>query len=46
MKLSIVATLYQSVPYIMEFYPRCSAIARAFEGRGQCAWESKYPADS
>src|SRR5690606_24500041 len=32
MKLSIVATLYQSAPYIQEFYQRVSAIARQFAG--------------
>ena len=30
MKLSIVATLYQSAPYIAEFYARCTAVAKAF----------------
>lgn len=30
MKLSIVATLYQSAPYIAEFYARCTAVAREF----------------
>ncbi|WP_416049432.1 glycosyltransferase family 2 protein [Cupriavidus basilensis] len=32
MKLSIVATLYQSAPYISEFYQRTSAAARQFAG--------------
>ena len=30
MKLSIVATLYQSAPYIAEFYQRATAVAREF----------------
>ncbi|WP_455921246.1 glycosyltransferase family 2 protein [Pseudomonas putida] len=32
MKLSVVATLYQSAPYIQEFYQRCSASARLLVG--------------
>jgi putative glycosyltransferase len=32
MKLSIVATLYQSAPYIREFHERASAVARQFVG--------------
>jgi putative glycosyltransferase len=32
MKLSIVATLYQSAPYINEFYQRASAIAKQLVG--------------
>ena len=32
MKLSIVATLYQSAPYISEFYQRASAAARQLVG--------------
>lgn len=32
MKLSIVATLYQSAPYIVEFYQRTSAVARQLAG--------------
>ena len=32
MKLSIVATLYQSAPYINEFYERASAAARELVG--------------
>lgn len=32
MKLSIVATLYQSAPYINEFYERTSAVARELVG--------------
>ena len=32
MKLSIVATLYQSAPYIIEFYERASTAARALFG--------------
>lgn len=32
MKLSIVATLYQSAPYIAEFHRRASAVARQFAG--------------
>ncbi|HTR00560.1 MAG TPA: glycosyltransferase [Candidatus Acidoferrum sp.] len=32
MKLSIVATLYQSAPYLREFHRRASAVARAFAG--------------
>ncbi|MGO4153363.1 glycosyltransferase family 2 protein [Cupriavidus sp. YAF13] len=32
MKLSIVATLYQSAPYIVEFYQRASAVARQLAG--------------
>lgn len=32
MKLSIVATLYQSAPYIIEFYERASAAARELVG--------------
>jgi putative glycosyltransferase len=32
MKLSIVATLYQSAPYIAEFYQRVSAVARQLVG--------------
>jgi putative glycosyltransferase len=32
MKLSIVATLYQSAPYIHEFYERCCRAARALVG--------------
>ncbi len=32
MKLSIVATLYKSAPYIDEFVARCSAVARATVG--------------
>lgn len=32
MKLSIVATLYQSAPYINEFYARASAAARQLAG--------------
>jgi len=32
MKLSIVATLYQSAPYIEEFHRRATAVARAFAG--------------
>jgi putative glycosyltransferase len=32
MKLSIVTTLYQSAPYIAEFYQRTSAIAKQFAG--------------
>lgn len=32
MKLSIVATLYQSAPYIEEFYQRCSRCAQALVG--------------
>lgn len=34
MKLSIVATLYQSAPYINEFYPRASAAAKELVGEG------------
>ena len=33
MKLSIVATLYQSAPYISEFYQRASAAARQLVGK-------------
>ena len=33
MKLSIVATLYQSEPYIIEFYQRASDVARQLERR-------------
>lgn len=32
MKLSIVATLYQSAPYIAEFHQRATAVARQFAG--------------
>lgn len=32
MKLSIVATLYQSSPYVHEFYQRATAVARAYAG--------------
>lgn len=32
MKLSIVATLYQSAPYIAEFHRRATAVARQFAG--------------
>jgi len=32
MKLSIVATLYQSAPYIVEFYQRASVVARQLVG--------------
>lgn len=32
MKLSIVATLYQSVPYVIEFYQRASTAARQLVG--------------
>jgi putative glycosyltransferase len=32
MKLSIVATLYQSAPYIIEFYQRASAVAKNHVG--------------
>ena len=32
MKLSIVATLYQSTPYIVEFHQRISAAAQALVG--------------
>jgi putative glycosyltransferase len=32
MKLSIVATLYQSAPYISEFHARCTATARELVG--------------
>jgi putative glycosyltransferase len=32
MKLSIVATLYQSAPYITEFHQRASAVAKQFVG--------------
>ena len=32
MKLSIVATLYRSAPYISEFYERASASARKLVG--------------
>lgn len=32
MKLSIVATLYQSAPYLREFHARATAAARAFAG--------------
>lgn len=32
MKLSIVATLYQSAPYITEFYARTTAVAEQFAG--------------
>ena len=32
MKLSIVATLYQSAPYIAEFHQRASAAARQLVG--------------
>jgi putative glycosyltransferase len=32
MKLSIVATLYQSAPYIAEFHTRASAVAEQFAG--------------
>ena len=32
MKLSVVATLYQSAAYIQEFYERCSASARSVAG--------------
>lgn len=32
MKLSVVATLYQSAPYISEFYQRTSAVARQLVG--------------
>jgi putative glycosyltransferase len=32
MKLSIVATLYQSAPYISEFHQRATAVARQFAG--------------
>jgi len=32
MKLSIVSTLYQSAPYVQEFYERSSAAAREFAG--------------
>jgi putative glycosyltransferase len=32
MKLSIVATLYQSAPYLDEFHRRVTAVARAFAG--------------
>ena len=32
MKLSIVATLYQSAPYIAEFHQRASAVARQYAG--------------
>lgn len=32
MKLSIVATLYQSAPYITEFHQRVSNFARQFVG--------------
>jgi putative glycosyltransferase len=32
MKLSIVATLYQSSPYISEFVARCDSVAREFAG--------------
>lgn len=32
MKLSIVATLYQSAPYIAEFHRRATAVAKAFAG--------------
>ena len=34
MKLSIVATLYQSAPYLMEFYQRSSAAASELVGGG------------
>ncbi len=30
MKLSIVSTLYQSAPYIAEFYERCTQVAKQF----------------
>jgi len=32
MKLSIVATLYQSASYLREFHARCTAVARDFAG--------------
>jgi putative glycosyltransferase len=32
MKLSIVATLYQSAPYIVEFHQRASAVAMSLVG--------------
>src|SRR3546814_16891966 len=32
--LSIVATLYQSAPYIEEFYERCSVVAQQIAGDG------------
>ena len=32
MKFSIVSTLYQSAPYIVEFYQRATAVAQQFAG--------------
>jgi putative glycosyltransferase len=32
MKLSIVATLYQSAPYLQEFHARCTAVSRQVAG--------------